>query len=88
MARQEIASRGDRPGRTEKRLDDFARSLTVTPRYALTLPAAQSDAPVMVDLIATLEKQNPRANIWNLGYGRTGSSRQGRSAAKIPEIAD
>jgi len=90
LARQEIAKPGDAadPDAAKKRLDDLHAIDTYT-EYALYATAAQSEPPVMVDLIATLEKQNPKSKYLELGYGpylaalaKTGAS------AKIPEIAD
>ena len=90
LARQEIAKPGDTsdPDAAKKRLDDLHAIDTYT-EYALYATAAQSEAPVMVDLIATLEKQNPKSKYLDLGYGpylaalaKTGAT------AKIPEIAE
>jgi hypothetical protein len=90
LARQEIAKPGDTadPDAAKKRLDDLHAIDTYT-EYALYATAAQSEAPVMVDLIATLEKQNPKSKYLDLGYGpylaalaKTGA------AAKIPETAE
>lgn len=89
LARQEIAKPGETdPDAAKKRLDDL-RAIDTYTEYALYATAAQSEAPVMVDLIATLEKQNPKSKYLDLGYGpylaalaKTGAS------AKVPEIAE
>jgi tetratricopeptide (TPR) repeat protein len=89
MARQEIAKPGETdPDLAKKRLEDLHAIDTYT-EYALYATAVQSEAPVMVDLIATLEKQNPKSKYLNLGYGpylaalaKTGAT------AKIPETAE
>ena len=89
MARQEIAKPGETdPDLAKKRLEDL-RAIDTYTEYALYATAAQSEAPVLVDLIATLEKQNPKSKYLDLGYGpylaalaKTGAS------AKVPEIAD
>ena len=90
LARQEIAKPGDKadPDAAKKRLEDLHAIDTYT-EYALYATAVQSEAPVMVDLIATLEKQNPKSKYLDLGYrpylaalAKTGAS------AKIPEIAE
>ena len=90
LARQEIAKPGDTsdPDAAKKRLDDLHAIDTYT-EYALYATAAQSEAPVMVDLIATLEKQNPKSKYLDLGYGPyLAALAKAGSAAKIPEIAD
>ena len=89
QARQEIANPGETdPDALKKRLDDLHAIDTYT-EYALYATAVQSDAPVMVDLIATLEKQNPKSKYLDTGYGpylaalaKTGAT------AKIPETAE
>jgi len=89
MARQEIAKPEETdPDALKKRLDDL-RAIDTYAEYALYATAAQSDAPVMVDLIATLEKQNPKSKYLDLGYGPyLAALAKAGSAAKIPEIAD
>jgi hypothetical protein len=89
LARQEIAKPGETdPDMAKKRLDDLHAIDTYT-EYALYATAVQSEAPVMVDLIVTLEKQNPKSKYLDIGYGpylaalaKTGAT------AKIPEIAE
>jgi len=89
LARQEIAKPGDEsdPDAAKKRLEDLHAIDTYT-EYALYATAVQSDAPVLVDLIGTLEKQNPKSKYLDQGYqvylaalAKTGSS-------KITAIAD
>ncbi|HEY9140682.1 MAG TPA: hypothetical protein VIN93_07305 [Bryobacteraceae bacterium] len=89
LARQEMAKPADTdPDAAKKRLDDL-RAIDTYTEYALYATAVQSEGSVMVDLIATLEKQNPKSKYLDLGYGpylaalaKTGSS------AKITEIAE
>jgi len=89
LARQEIAKPGEAdPEMAKKRRDDL-RAIDTYTEYALYATAAQSEAPVLVDLIATLEKQNPKSKYLDLGYGpylaalaKTGAS------AKVPEVAE
>ena len=89
MARQEIAKPDETdPDALKKRLEDLHAIDTYT-EYALYATAAQSEPPVMVDLIATLEKQNPKSKYLDLGYGPyLAALAKAGSAAKIPEIAD
>jgi len=87
MARQEIAKPEETdPDALKKRLDDL-RAIDTYAEYALYATAAQSDAPVMVDLMprwrSRTQEQISGPGLWAV----PGSSRQGRSAAKIPEIA-
>ena len=87
MARQEIAKPDETdPDALKKRLEDLHAIDTYT-EYALYATAAQSEPPVMVDLIATLEKQNPKSKYLDLGYGPyLAALAKAGSAAKIPEI--
>ncbi len=89
LARQEMAQPADTdPDAAKKRLDDL-RAIDNYTEYALYATAIQSDAPVMVDLIAQLEQQNPKSKYLDAGYRyylpalvKSGDS------AKIPEIAE
>ncbi|MFZ0933020.1 MAG: hypothetical protein WB579_08785 [Bryobacteraceae bacterium] len=89
LAHQEMAKPADTdPDAVKKRLEDL-RAIDTYTEYALYATAAQSEAPVMVDLIATLEQQNPKSKYLDLGYqpylaalAKTGAS------ARIPEIAE
>jgi len=89
LARQEITKPGETdPDMAKKRIEDLHDIDTYT-EYALYATAVQSEAPVMVDLIATLEKQNPKSKYLDAAYRiylpalvKTGAS------AKIPEIAE
>jgi len=89
LARQEIAKPGEAdPDAAKKRLDDL-RAIETYTEYALYATAIQSEAPVMVDLIGQLEKQNPKSKYLDAAYRyylpalvKTGAS------AKIPEIAE
>jgi hypothetical protein len=69
LARQEIAKPSDAdPEAAKKRVEDL-RAIDTYTEYALYATAAQSEPAVMVDLIATLEKQNPKSKYLDLGYG-------------------
>lgn len=66
-----------------------AKSIELYAEYALYATAIQSPAATTVDLISTLEQQNPKSKYLNEGYGpymvalnKTGA------AAKIPAIAE
>jgi hypothetical protein len=67
---------------------EYLHSVDTYADYALFDIAVQSEAAVQVDLIATLEKQNPKSKYLDQAYGyylaalaKTGA------AAKVPEIA-
>jgi len=89
LAHQEIAKPNETdPDALKKRLDDLHAIDTYT-EYALYATAIQSEAPVMVDLIAQLEKQNPKSKYLDAAYRyylpalvKVGDT------AKIPEIAE
>lgn len=68
---------------------DRAKEVDLYTEYALYATAAQADAEVMVDLISTLEKQNPKSKYLDDAYApyfvalaKTGSS------AKISSVAE
>jgi hypothetical protein len=89
QARQEIANPGETDPDAAKQRLEYLHGVDSYTEYALYATAVQSEAPVMVDLIATLEKQNPKSKYLDSGYGpylaalaKTGAS------AKIPEVAD
>jgi len=89
LARQEIAKPGEAdPDAAKKRLDDL-RAIDTYTEYALYATALQSEAPVMVGLIAALEKQNPKSKYLDLGYGQylAALAKTGASA-KILETAE
>jgi len=66
-----------------------AKSIELYAEYALFVTAIQSPAAVTVDLISTLEEQNPKSKYLNDAYGpyMLALSRTG-AAAKIPAIAE
>lgn len=68
---------------------EYLHSVDTYADYALFATAVQSETAVQVDLIATLEKQNPKSKYLDQAYGfylaalaKTGA------AAKVPEVAD
>jgi len=90
LARQEIAKPGeDADSETGKQRLEYVRSVDTYTEYALYATAVQSEAPVLVDLIAALEAQNPKSKYLDQAYGpymaalaKTGAT------AKVPEIAE
>ncbi len=48
---------------------EYAKTVESYTEYALYATATQSEAPVMVDLMATLEAQNPKSKFLDEGYG-------------------
>ena len=66
-----------------------AKSTGLYTEYALYATAVQSPAAVMVDLISTLEQQNPKSKYLSEAYGpyMLALSKTGASA-KIPAIAE
>jgi hypothetical protein len=89
LAHQEMAKPADTdPDAAKKRLDDLHAIDTYT-EYALYATAIQSEAPVMVDLIDQLEKQNPKSKYLDVSYRFYLPALVKTSAtAKIPEIAE
>jgi len=88
MAREELAKPAGDDADAKQRVE-YLHSVDTYAEYALYATAVQSEAPVMVGLIATLEKQNPKSKYLDAGYGpylaalaKTGA------AAKVPEIAE
>ena len=67
----------------------YAKSIELYAEYALYATAIQSTPAVTVDLIATLEQQNPKSQYLNEGYGpyMVALSKTG-AAAKVPAIAE
>jgi hypothetical protein len=89
LARKEIAKPDETDPDALKQRLEYLRGVDSYTEYALYATAAQAEAPAMVDLIATLEKQNPKSKYLDLGYGpylaalaKTGAT------AKIPETAE
>ena len=89
MARQAIAKPDETDPDALKQRLEYLRSLDTYTEYALYATAVQSEAPVLVDLVASLETQNPKSKYLDQAYGpylaalaKTGSS------AKITEIAE
>ncbi len=89
MARQELAKPAEGASADAKERTEYLQGIDTYAEYALYATAVQSEAPVMVDLIATLEQQNPKSKYLDAAYGfylaalaKTGA------AAKVPEIAE
>jgi hypothetical protein len=67
----------------------YAKSAELYVESALARTALQSPPPVMVDLISTLEQQNPKSKYLDEAYGPyLVALNKGGSAAKIPAIAE
>jgi tetratricopeptide (TPR) repeat protein len=66
-----------------------ARSADLFSEYALYATAVQSEPPTLVDLVSTLESQNPKSKYLDAAYGPylIALSRSG-SAAKVPSVAE
>ncbi|MGA2039188.1 MAG: hypothetical protein ABSH42_07920 [Bryobacteraceae bacterium] len=89
MAREEIAKPGDTDPDAAKQRLEYLKGVDAYTEYALYATAVQAEAPVMVDLIATLEKQNPKSKYLDSGYGPyLGALAKTGASAKIPEIAE
>ncbi|MGB7760706.1 MAG: hypothetical protein WBL61_12810 [Bryobacteraceae bacterium] len=89
LARQEIAKPSDESDAdaAKKRLADLHAIDTYT-EYALYATAVQSEAPVLVDLIGALEKQNPKSKYLEQGYRVYLAALAKTGSTKIPEIAE
>jgi len=68
---------------------EYAKGIATYAEYALFATAIQSPAPVMIDLLSTLEQQNAKSKYLDEAYGRyLVALNQTGAAAKIPAIAD
>ena len=67
----------------------YAKEVQVYSEYALYAAALQASPETAVDLMATLEQENPKSKYLNLGYGFYLSKlREIRADAQIPTIAE
>lgn len=67
----------------------YAKDIDGQTEYILYATAMKSPPPVMVDLIATLEAQNPKCQYLDLGYGSyLYALSQTGGTAKIPAVAE
>ena len=67
----------------------YAKEIGLHVEYALYSVAVQSPRPAMIDLIATLEKVNPKSQYLDAAYGPyLVALSQAGSAAQVPAIAD
>jgi len=89
LARQELAKPADAADPDAKTRLEYLHSVDTYADYALLKLAVQAEPAVQVELIATLEKQNPKSKYLDQAYGfylaalaKTGA------AAKVPEVAD
>jgi hypothetical protein len=89
LARQEIAKPGETDPDAAKQRLEYLNGVDTYTEYALYATAVQSEAPVLVDMMVTLEKQNPKSKYLNQAYryylaalAKTGAT------TKITEIAD
>jgi hypothetical protein len=87
MARAELAKPAESGDESKARVE-YLKEVDTYADYALYSTAVQSEPAEMVDLIAALEKQNPKSKYLDQAYGyyfaalaKTGG------AAKVPEIA-
>lgn len=92
LARQAIAAPAPE-GAEEKeawaKRVQYAKTAEEYSEYALSAAAVQGPPAVTIDLIATLEKQNPKSKYLNDGYSRyLYALHQTGATAKIPAIAE
>jgi hypothetical protein len=67
----------------------YAKEVEAYTEYALYAAAAQAQPATTVDLLATLEQQNPKSKYFAEGYGRYFVAlNQTGAAAKVPAIAE
>ena len=67
----------------------YLKEVDLHTEYSLYAVAIQSPAPVLIDLISTLEQQNPKSKYLDLGYGSyLGAVGQAGSHAKATAIAE
>lgn len=68
---------------------DYAKSAELYSEYALFATAVKSPAPVMVDLLSTLEQQSPKSKYLDEAYGSyLAALNQTGATAKIPALAE
>jgi len=88
LARQEIAKPGETDPDAVKQRVEYLHGVDTYTEYALYATAVQSEAPVLVDLIATLEKQNPKSKYLDQAYRFYLTALAKTGATKVPEIAE
>jgi len=68
---------------------DHAKEVDVYTEYALYATGVQAPPATTVDLLSTLEAQNPKSKYWDQGYARYFVAlHQTGAGAKIPGIAE
>ena len=88
LARQELAKAAGTDPDAAKR-QEYLHSVDTYADYALYATAVQAEPAVLVDLMATLERQNPKSKYLDAGYGGyLAALAQTGAAAKVPAIAE
>ena len=92
MARQaaaETAPQGEDEKKAWAERQTYAHDVETYTEYALYAVAAKSPAATQVDLIATLEQQNPKSKYLDQAYGLyLVALQQTGAAAKVPTVAE